>query len=242
MSFSSLGLPPAKRTYPRWDDAIVAVVERAMYKAWERVRLNYPALLAAANEDRITDQLKVELVAIRRSDTLEGFNCQMFGVPVRDGKLRSGSGHSIDMMPDLAFYLVGCRVDVDEDDHDALFFECKVLDATKGLSLYDKKGLARFVDGRYASRMPQASMVAYALGKGHTCPGISLPAYLDCTAKGASQTNGQRLGWDSKKGATAPSLGAFCAKIWESVHGRQFPGHLTIKPDPISIRHLWLTA
>jgi hypothetical protein len=242
VSFSSLGLPPAKRIYDRWNDAIVAVIEQAMYQAWDRVRLSHPTLLTAANEDHITDQLKVELVALRRSNTPEGFNCQVFGVPVRDGKLRSGSGHSIDMMPDLTFYLVGCRVDVDEDDHDALFFECKVLDATRGLSLYDKNGLTRFVDGHYASRMPQAGMVAYALGKKHTCPETSLPAYLDNTAKGASQTNGQRLGWDSKKSSTAPSPGAFCAKIWESVHGRQFLGHLTIKPDPISIRHLWLTA
>ena len=241
MSFSSLGLPPAKRTYPRWSDAIVGVLEEAMYEAWDRVRMNYPALLTAANEDQITDQLKVELVAIRRSNTLEGFNCQVFGVPVRDGKLRSGSGHSIDMMPDLAFYLVGCRSDVDEDDHDAFFIECKVLDATKGLSLYDKNGLTRFMDGRYASRMPQAGMVAYALGKSHKCPVTSLPAYLFATAKGAGQTNGERLGWDSAKNSSAPALGPFCADIFETVHGRKFSGHPAISPDSISIRHLWLT-
>lgn len=242
MSFSSLGLPPAKRTYARWNGAFVDVIEQAMYQAWDRVRRDHPTLLTAANEDQITDQLKVELVALRRSNTPEGFNCHVFGVPVRDGKLRSGSGHSIDMMPDLAFNLADCRADVDEDDQDALFFECKVLDATRGLSLYDKNGLTRFVDGNYASRMPQAGMVAYALGKKHTCPETSLPAYLKKTAKGVSQTNGRRLGWDGKKSCTAPSLGAFCAKIWESVHGRQFPGHLTLKPDPISVRHLWFTA
>lgn len=242
MSFSNLGLPPAKRTYARWDDAIVAVIEQALHEAWDRLRLNQPALLVTPNEDQITDQLKVELVAIRRSNTLKGFNCQVFNVPVRDGKLRSGSGHSIDMMPDLTFYLVGCRLDVDEDDHDALFFECKILDVTKGLSLYDKNGLARFVDGRYASRMPQAGMIAYVLGKNHTCPGISLPVYLSGTAKGSSQTNGQRLGWDSATSSTAPAPGPFCAKIWESVHGRKFVGHPGLKTDPISIRHLWFST
>lgn len=237
--FSNLGIPPAAGTYPAWRRSLIEVVERALCLAWERVRTSHPHLIDSQDEDRITDQLKSELVALRKSNEPVGFNSRVFGVPVRDAKARTGSGESIDAMPDLTVHLAQSRPDV-EDDHDALYFECKVIAPRKGLNLYDKKGMQRFVEGWYASRMPHAGMLAYALDAKHTCPTKSLGPYLDKKVAKASETNGERL--KRRKGPikVMAAPGNMAADIAETVHGREFDERSLTKPEDISLRHIWL--
>lgn len=240
MAFTSLGVPPVARSFEPWPAAMIDVIDQALYQAWIHVTIDHGLVLDAANEDDITDRLRTELVKLRRNGTVDGFNGDVFQLPIRDGKLPSGAGDSIDMMPDLTFYRVGCRDGVDEDEHDGFFLECKVLDASKGLSLYDNNGITRFVDGRYASRMPQAGLIAYALGKTHTCPDASMPVYMAQTAKGASVTHGQRLKWDSASSSSMAALGSFSGKRWISVHGRALAKHPTVTLPNITLRHIWL--
>ena len=239
MTFANLGIPPATRTYPPWKKALIEKVDRALCLAWERVRQGYPHLIAGADEDLLTDQMKTELVALRKVDTPAGFNCYVFGVPMRDAKTRTGSGNSIDAMPDLTIHLAESRPDV-EDDHDALYFECKVVAPRRGLSLYDKNGIQRFVDGWYASRMPHAGMVAYALDVHHICPTTSLTPYLKKKERTLNTTNGARLRCISGPIKAMAAPGAMAADIAETVHGRSFPDQPHLRPSDISLRHLWL--
>jgi len=240
MAFTSLGVPPVARSLEPWPATMLNVIEQAMYQAWIHVVTDHGPVLDAANEDDITDRLRTALVKLRRSGAVDGFNGDVFQLPIRDGKLSSGAGDSIDMMPDLTFYIVGCRDGVEEDEHDGFFIECKVLDASKGLSLYDNNGIARFVDGRYASRMPQAGLIAYALGKTHTCPDASMPGYMAKTGKGASVTHGQRLKWNSTASSSLAALGSFSGKRWISVHGRALAKNPTVALPDITLRHIWL--
>ncbi|MDR6496790.1 hypothetical protein J2797_006717 [Paraburkholderia terricola] len=216
---------------------LVELVDLAICEAWDRVRKRRPDLLVKGDEDAITDELKTELVALRKSDSPPGFNDELFGVPTRDSKVKSSSGESIDPTPDLTIYPARSRAEVSDDQHDALFFECKVIDSSRGLSLYDKNGIRRFTSGWYAGRMPHAGMVAYVLNGAHTAPMHSLTKYLSKTSRGQASTNGARIGCTSAPTQVMNSPGTMAADIAETVHERPT---LAIGSYEIALRHLWL--
>lgn len=239
MDFANLGIPPVvSETYPPWGGALVRVVDQALCIAWVRVRTKHPHLLKQADEDRITDQLKVELVAMRRNDEPRGFNSNLFGIPTRDSKLKDASGQSIDQTPDLTVYLARLRPGVADDQHDALFFECKVLDGKRGLALYCKEGIRRFVDGRYAWRMPHAGMVGYVLAGKNRCPVKSLTKHLAKSV--GTSTAGAVLACVSGPEMTMPAPGIMAADVAETRHERQTKDGMRL--GNIALRHLWLLA
>lgn len=237
MTYANLGsIPPSASIYPPWGTPVIELVERALCEAWLRVKQNSPQLLPIenANEDLITDQLKTELVALRKENIPNGFNDEMFGVPTRDSKLKSASNSSIDKMPDLTIYLARSRSVVTDDQHDALFFECKVLDKARSLSLYDEHGIQRFTKGWYAGYMPHAGMIAYVLGSPNKCPLTSLTKYMGKTKAGSKNKNSVQLGCSSSptKAMTSPNT-SIASDIAQSIHAR------SLRPD-IILRHLWL--
>ena len=65
-------------------------------------------------------------------------------MPTRDSRLRDCYGESIDQSPDLTIYPAVPRRGIADDQHDALFFECKVLDKARGMDLYRANGIERF--------------------------------------------------------------------------------------------------
>lgn len=235
MTFVNLGTPPSTVIYPSWRTSVIALVERALCEAWLRVKQHHPQLLPSANadEDLITDQLKTELVALRKTNTPNGFNDDLFGIPTRDSKLQNVSGSSIDPMPDLTIYLAKSRPAVTDDQHDALFFECKVIDKARPLSLYDKHGIQRFINGWYAGYMPHAGMIAYVLETSNKCPISSLAKYMDKTKIGSKDKNSVHLRCSSPPSKALPSPNTSIASdIAQSIHARPS------RPD-ISLRHLW---
>jgi hypothetical protein len=240
VSFSSLGTPPPPPAYPAWGQLLVEKVEDAIVLAWDRVRAAYPALIAAGDEDQITDRLKTELVALRRLNCPPGFSPDIFQTPVRDAKVRQAYGKSIDPMPDLTFYLALPRQGVTDDQHDALFFECKVLTGGRHIGLYARKGLTRFVSGWYAAKMPHAGLIAYALDGRYTSPSSSLAKYFGRKLKkGSKTTNGDVLLSRIAPRQARKSPGPSAAEVAESIHGRTVPGSALALSD-ISLRHLWL--
>lgn len=238
MTFANLGTPPSSGIYPAWSKALVELVDRALCEAWNRVQHGYPNLLRLADEDQITDQLKTELVALRKANVPAGFNDYLFGVPTRDSKVRNARGTSIDPTPDLTIYLAKSRPEVTDDQHDALFFECKVIDKKRTLRLYGEKGIQRFIDGWYASRMPHAGMIAYVLNSTNRCPVTSLSKYLAKAKTGTTITNATRLGCTAfpSKVMSSPSLMA--SDIAQTLHARS--SIKTSPPSDILLRHLWL--
>lgn len=194
VSFSNIGVPPSPLApYPSWGTKLVKVVEQALSEAWLRLIRDHTALISGGNEDAITDQLMTELVALRSNECPPGFHAGFFGMPVRDGKLPSWDGKSIDQMPDITIYPAIPRHNIADQRHDALFFECKVLDKTRGLDLYRSQGIERFTQGRYAWRMPHAGMVAYVLERSESSPTTALTGYFMRTNQ-AGKTIGSELG------------------------------------------------
>lgn len=240
LSFSNLGIPPASRPYPAWKPLLIETVEKAICLAWDKVRTEHPDLIARADEDYLTDQVKSELVALRRANKPAGFNDFVFGIPMRDAKARDGSGHSIDTMPDLTISLANCRREVDDDQHDALFFECKVLVPKRGLALYDKNGIQRFVTGWYASRMPHAGLIAYALDPMHKCPTLSLIPYLKRKERVTKITHAVGMKCTSGPTKVLAAPGPMAGDISETVHTRNFLQTSPALPGDIALRHLWL--
>ena len=238
VAFRNLGIGPAfTGPYPPWRSELLELIERALSIAWDSVRTRYPRLLAQADEDRITEQIKTELVALRTKNEPQGFNSDLFGMPTRDSKLRDWLGKSIDKTPDLTIYLAHPRPGVIDAQYDAIFLECKVLDARRGLRAYRKDGIERFLDGRYAWAMPHAGMIGYVLGRKANCPLSALTAYL--SRRCGRRTIGAILGVVSPPSKVATSPRPSAADVAETIHKRSAP-LVRGKATQISLRHLWL--
>lgn len=223
MAFSSIGVPPPSLApYPPWDARMVSLVARALGEAWLILISHHIALVQAGDEDRITEQLKTELIALRSSDQPPGFNDALFGMPTRDSKLRDCHGRSIDQSPDLTIYPAKSRLGIADPQHDALFFECKVLDRTRGMDLYRAKGIERFTTGRYAWRMPHAGMLAYVLDKSECSPTAALARYF-VRPGAAGLTLGEGLGVFEPPGQVVSAWNRWLSDVAETRHLRTAP-------------------
>jgi len=214
-------------------------VDRALGEAWLRLMTDHSVLVHAGDEDMITEQLKTELVAMRRTDQPRGFNAALFGVPTRDSRLRDCHGESIDQSPDLTIYPAIPRRGIADDQHDALFFECKVLDKARGMDLYRVNGIERFTTGRYAWRMPHAGMLAYVLDKSECSPTVALTDYFT-RSTAAGSTIGKDLGMSDPPTQAMTAWNSLVSDVAETRHLRTAPevGARSI----IALRHLWLLA
>lgn len=239
--FSNIGVPPLSLTaYPPWGAALIRVVEQALSEAWLCLIRDHSALVLSGNEDVITNQLLSELAALWVREYPLGFNPGIFGMPSRDGKLSSWDGQSIDQMPDITIYPAVPRPNIASPRHDALFFECKVLDKNRGMNLYRSEGIERFTQGRYAWRMPHAGMVAYVFDKSECSSTTALTNYFARNGK-AGTTVGHDLGVSNPPIMAAASKNKHVADIAETRHLRTAPVvHGTA--SEITLRHLWLLS
>jgi hypothetical protein len=233
MSFLNLGTPPPRDIYPPWPMTLIELVDRALAIAWGRLKAQYPAVIATQDEDKITDQLITELVGMRKNDFPPGFNSHLFGVPIRDGKVKNWSGKSIDQMPDITIYLAHPRSTVADDRYDAIFFECKVLKRKSNLNLYRKNGILRFINGQYAWSMPHAGMIGYTFSPTHQCPITSLTAYFSRKVK--SVTIGNTLGCFKNPVKALSSSHPSASDTATTIHKRPY------NASEIDLRHLWFT-
>lgn len=229
MSFVDLGKPPPLDVYPAWSQQLVEKVDIALSEAWERVRAHSPSVIATEDEDRITDQLVTELARMRKANEPPGFNSALFAVPVRDGKVPNRSGSSIDQMPDLTIYPASSRLGVADDRHDALFYECKVLKGKRGLTLYRKNGINRFLSGQYAWRMPHAGMIGYVFDTSPKCPVTALTKYF------SRRTVGSTLAVSGPPSRVMVAASTNASDVARTAHARGS------NADLIELRHLWLS-
>jgi hypothetical protein len=219
---------------------LVKVVEQALSEAWLRLIRDHSTLVSGGNEDAITDELMNALAALWGSEYPPGFHAGFFGIPMRDGKLPSWDGKSIDQMPDITIYPATPRQGIANYRHDALFFECKVLDKTRGMDLYRSQGIERFTQGRYAWCMPHAGMVAYVLEKSERSPTAVLTNYF-ARVDQAGNTIGSQLGVSTLLTLAVKAKNAYVSDIAESKHLRSAPV-VDGKKSLITLRHLWLTT
>jgi len=131
-------------------------------------------------------------------------------------------GSKLEKRPDLSIHLT-CR-----PSRLPLIVECKLVDARngKGIDLYCRNGLARFIDGEYAWYAQEAFMLAY-VRDGATISADLIPYLAKYHHKGPDPFLTEQL---------PQSLTPSIQNLGQSRHRRQFPN----SPGPISILHLWL--
>ena len=115
-------------------------------------------------------------------------------------------------------------------NHNAMFYECKILGRGRTIDHYIAQGVARFEKGHYAWAMPHAGMIGYLVTDSN---------------QNAKSTLVER--WMHP---TSPASCAPIAKVQEdgsaptiaiSTHARNFMLRNGELPGPIALRHLWLS-
>lgn len=170
--------------HPRLGLPVILLVRLVVLRAFEILEeRNFS--LATKKEDEITTALRAIIENdLRQKGTVNGFNRSTYETVIRQGQTANFDLTKLTKTPDLCFKLRN----VEEEprpvlsEHDALFVECKPVDADHSAgSKYCDNGLCRFVDGDYAWAMEQALMLGYARDRtieSHLVPAMKEPARL----------------------------------------------------------------
>jgi hypothetical protein len=236
----TLGVPPERYhlPHPRLGLPVILLVRRVVLQALLLLR-EHKLNLAAASEDEVTAALRSTIENdLRQAGSVPGFNRRTYETVVRQGQCANYDGSRLTKTPDLCFKL---RDDEGEprpvlSEHDALFVECKPVDATHAAGgKYCDDGLCRFVDGDYAWAMEEGLMLGYARD-GRTIASHLVPAMQQDTRK--IKLKIKELPRAVKYNDTqAPTT---AEKLHVSIHERGF-----VWPDgkgiasKIAIYHLW---
>lgn len=192
------------------------VVVRAVQWAWSEVCRQWPEIVAAGREEEVSEKLcrvlnDQDAAGQRLAPGLSEFESVQRGAKVR------GSGGGIEYQPDLTFRpFMGPKVRNRGDW--GWFVECKVVSGGASVVQYCVSGVQRFIDGRYAARMPSGAMLAYV--RDGRMPHVSLQSVM-AGAYG-----------DSAVESVGNSV-----SIVKSRHRRLLAGR-----DRIELTHLWLDA
>lgn len=121
----------------------------------------------------------------------------------------------------------------------ALFFECKVITATSGMSAYLKDGIERFVTGRYASRMAHAGMLGYLVGAVKS-PSVQLTKFFGRRVSKTTWTFGDQARCMGVPNHMLSMTTTVHNALAETKHMRDFYQLSPPLPGGITLRHLWL--
>ena len=238
--FFTLGVEPDQYDlpHPRLGLPVILFLRRVLLRAFEKLRdRGFP--LATEREDRVTEQLfNVLENDLRQTGEIGGFNSTFYERVVRHAQVTNYNGQKLAKTPDLSFKLrnAGAEPRPVISAHDALFVECKPVDAGHAAgSAYCDDGLIRFVNGDYAWAMQDAMMLGYARN-GRTIAGHLSPAMAESARKAS-------LGIVQPLQLFPGPAAAACAEaeaVYISKHHRKFPW-----PDgkglatDITVYHLW---
>ena len=175
-------------------------------------------------EDVITTKLHWILGSLHSSPPTEIADFKLFDVPSRDEKIPDRYGMQLDLQPDLTFRFKPEPTSAINGLLSAVFVECKPIDSDHPIgSTYCKKGIARFVENKYAWGVDRGMMLGYVRKICH------LPVGL-----------GKVLGNQGKKkqyktdGKLEPLGRTYRGEpVYTSTHRRT-------NSNPITLHHLWL--
>ncbi len=239
--FFTLGISPEayELPHPRLGFAVVLLVRRVLCRAFAILR-EREFRLAEADEDHVTAAMRSVIENdLWQTGGISGFNRRFYEPPVRQGQVANFDGTRLSKSPDLCFRLrhddCGPRMTLSE--FDALFVECKIVDATHFAgSDYCDDGLIRFVRGDYAWAMQEGMMLAYARD-GRTIVRHLIPAMME--------SNNERdrpisLATVELPHACRTPPDAHAETVHISKHRREFSWpHNKGKATDITIYHLW---
>jgi len=217
---------------------VILLLRRVLLKAFEKLRdRGFP--LASEREDRITEQLfNVIENDLRQTGEVSGFNSTLYDRVVRHAEVTNYNGEKLAKTPDLSFIFHHAALAALSavSPHDALFVECKPVDAnhTAG-SAYCDDGLIRFVNGDYAWAMQEAMMLAYARN-GRNIAGHLAPAMAE-SSRELSLAVIQQLQPCAETGAAACE-GAEAVYLSKHRRGFEWPDGKGPATD-VSVFHLW---
>ena len=217
---------------------LVTVTHQAVTRAFEIIRHDGFAL-ATAGENQITERLENTLEnRIRNRGEIECFDNTFFGPVSRGSEVVNFNGIKISKKPDLVFKLRReDRADWDQTQ-DAIFAECKPVDAQHSLTGHycaigkDCTGIERFVIGDYAWAMEEAFMIGYIRG------GLTITRNLKPVLADASRH--RQLGSPSELEAVeSVSLNSKTARLHRTIHQRLFQWSNGVSASPVEIFHSW---
>lgn len=233
MSFN-LGTPPkGPSPFLAWTPRQLRIVERAIVVAWGHL-MSAPAFVKWAEraiERDITVELQKQLIDLLNTNEVRGFTAAAFAPPIRGQEIEDYTGIEKEKRPDLTFLRLAARP---VSNHNAQFYECKVIGRGRTVDDYHKEGVMRFVDGRYAWGMPHAGMIAYV---SPPPPSVAWAALEGYWKKDRKDTPLEGLP------TCALELDATASPtIAISVHARKILLPNCAEPGAIVLRHLWLSA
>lgn len=185
-------------------------------------------LLASGKEAEITAMLQDSLTDLLASASVHGFSAAVFGAPIRGQEIEDYSGRYIEKRPDLTFPRLSARPAI---NHNALFYECKILGRGRTLDDYIGEGVARFENGNYAWAMPQAGMIAYVADANHDRNACAALSGRWAPATGAAPC--RPVAPMQQDPSSLPIIAI-------SVHARKFILRNGQVPGDITLRHIWL--
>jgi hypothetical protein len=219
-------------TQPNTD---IQLFTRALQFVWLQIeKANYhlhspftPAFYK--DEDAINSRLVELLNRLLKDDRCPWFSLTRFQSIHRDSK-QSSIKYGTEKMPDMTVCLQNAGRF--SPIINALLVECKVIArnaSSKTVRSYVKKGIARFIDKRYAEFATHGMMVAY------TSPDFDPSRDLTAYFKRNGQTLHADAACDSMTGWVPYSLtfAPQSAKACSSQHNRG-------DPDTLTLTHLWL--
>lgn len=229
--FLHLGSPPKgpPPPYQAWSVRQLKVLDKAIALAWER-SMESPighALLTSGTEVQLTAMLQDALAALLNSGTLKGFSTSLYGPPVRGQEMDDYSGARLEKRPDLTITRLSARPAI---NHNAMFYECKILGRGRTVDNYITEGVARFEKGQYAWAMPHAGMIGYlATNRSQNARSTLINRWMHPTSPASCAP----LSEVQEDRATLPTVAI-------STHARKFMLRNGEPPGPIALRHLWL--
>jgi hypothetical protein len=158
----SLAAPAAVlESEPDLPDPIKNVIEAAVAWAWGQVKERWPATVATGREEEITERLCFVLNEQGPDDGRIAPGLNSFETVARGAKTLTSDGR-IEKAPDLVVRPIAA-IGVRNRGFWGLFIECKIIadESHHSAKAYCVNGVARFVSGEYAARMPSGMMVAY---------------------------------------------------------------------------------
>lgn len=220
--------------HPPLDLSVLLVVEDALRAAWQLLREHPPAGLTIATDDEeiVNHYLRETLQdQVWNREIVPGFDPQLVACITSAEEVRNYCGKELRKRPDIIVKLVSMSSNIRPSQH-GVFIECKPVDASHSLvSHYCKRGVTRFVVGRYAWAMQEAMMVGYVATD--QTPMLSLS-----TALKATQTTSLSCADPAECSQSSP-LNSIPTVITR--HRRSFNYVETDLPAPdITLRHVWL--
>lgn len=209
------------------------IVERAIVVAWGRL-MSVPSFakwVKSAIERDITFELQKQLIGLLNTNEVKGFTAAAFAPPIRGQEIENYSGIEKEKRPDLTFFRFAARP---VSNHNAQFYECKVIGRGRTVDDYHTDGVMRFVDGRYAWGMLHAGMIAYVSPPPAAVASVVLESYWKDSRENTSLDGLPTRALELDATISPP--------IVVSVHMRKFLLPNYAEPGDIVLRHLWLSG